>query len=89
MSKGITVRSIIPGDAVSEILEELEPIIENHPRSHVVIAALTLAVLCQNSSMTPDELQSIVLGTSQYICSQLEMLDFIVPTEEIPKNLVN
>lgn len=87
---GITVTNTVPGSAIAEIIERLEPLVEEYPRTHVIIACLTLAVLGQNTDISPDELQSIVRGASQYICTELEMLEFkMEATGDIPKNLVN
>lgn len=86
----VTVTNSIPGAAVAEIIEAMEPLLLDFPRTHVIIACLTLAVLGQNTDISPEELHDIVKGASQYICTALDMLDYkLTPTEDIPKNQVN
>lgn len=79
----------IPGREIATLIDELSPVIERYPRAHVIMAALTLAILAQSTSLSPTELHEIVMGTSQYIVSNLEMLDYVIPTADIPKHLLN
>jgi hypothetical protein len=83
------IKSKISGTAIAAILEEMEPILERHPRSHILIAGLTLAVLAQSEDISTEELQAIVLGASQYICSALDLTHSLGSTDELPKNMVN
>jgi hypothetical protein len=79
----------IPGSEIGQLINDLAPIIEQYPRGHVIMAGLTLAVLCQTTNLTPPELHEIVMGASQYILSSIQLLNTPTPTAEIPKNLLN
>lgn len=79
----------IPGSEIAALINDLAPVIERYPRAHVIMAGLTLAVLCQSTNLAPSELHEIVMGASQYILSSLELIDTPVPTADIPKHLLN
>ena len=73
------------GAEIQEIVDTVGPILEQWPRSHVLIACISIAILLTHPNITPEELQKGVKGTSQWICAFLGAEDSM----RIPKELLN
>jgi hypothetical protein len=85
---GTTRKDSISLGEIAEILDKIEPVLKDYPRGHIIIAGLTLAIINQDPLISQPDLHDIVLGVSQFICSALDLIN-LVPTEELPKEMLN
>ena len=74
------------GAQIQDIVDAVGPVLEQWPRSHVLIACISIAILLTYPDITPEQLKRGVKGASQWICMFLEAED---ETGKIPKALLN
>ena len=59
------------GEEISKIVDMIENAVEGERESHVIIAALALAIVKQKPEIDSDELQGVILDVSRYIVMAL------------------
>ena len=74
------------GAQIQDIVDAVGPVLEQWPRSHVLIACISIAILLTYPDITPEQLKRGVKWASQWICMFLEAED---ETGKIPKALLN
>ena len=74
------------GAQIQDIVDAVAPILEQWPRSHVLIACISIAILLTYPDITPEKLKQGVKGASQWICTFLGAED---STGQIPKEKLN
>lgn len=83
----MTVTSTAPGPVIGEIIDKLIPMLEEYPRSHVILAAYTLAILVQTTELTPEQLKETILAGSKAVADKLEEFDLVnftnLPPEQV------
>lgn len=84
----MTITSTAPGVVIAEIVDRVLPLLEEYPRSHVILAAFTLAVLCQTTELTTDQLREVILAGSKAVADKLEEIDLVSFTD-LPPEKVN
>ena len=55
------------GQDVANIVDSIEDVVEGIPNILVTTACLVVAVLAQNPEISPERLQDVVKGLSEYI----------------------
>lgn len=80
----------VSGEDVQKVLERIEPLVVDIPKTHVMLACLGLAFMLQDPDMSVEELHDGVLGASQWICLYLHRLEEnkLVPGT-VDKNEIN
>lgn len=59
------------GEDIGRIVGRIETAIEGEKNSHVSIACIVVALLAQRPDLEPEELQTIVKNTSEYMAASL------------------
>lgn len=84
----MTTTSTAPGPVIGEMIDKILEVVEGYPRSHVILAAFTLAVLVQTTELTPEQLKEVILVGSKAVADKLEEIDLVSFTD-LPKEKVN
>lgn len=73
MSKtAIIAEAAVTGEELSDLITQVEPIFAEVPTDTAIIACLCMAASLMNAYATADELQEVVLQTSQFMCLALD-----------------
>lgn len=59
------------GKDVAALVDRIEDTIEGEPNIYVCIACFIVAALSQNPNITPERLQDVVKGLSEYMSASL------------------
>lgn len=63
--------AVATSETINGIVLQLEPLLMQFPREHVIIACLSIAIAAQKPDVTEDELIGAVEGASRWICLYL------------------
>jgi len=70
-------------DDINEIIDAVEPTINNFPVPFTIMALLSICIALMKPTVSEREVVDGVAGASQWIC------EFLKSTESVPKNLMN
>ena len=68
-------RAEATGADIQKVLEAVQPVIADFPRTHVMMACLALALMVQDPELSIEELHDGVVGMSQWACLYLHRLE--------------
>ena len=77
------------GEQVAAVVGMLEDTLQGCPRSLAIIALLTMTVVLQNPTISPDDLQTTIKEVSRFLCMMLEGTDVEFEDQAERKKLVN
>ena len=72
MNTSFVHETIVDGQTIAPIIAELEAAIGAHPRDHVIIALISMAVIVTYPEISPENLQRAVGDVSRHICLVLD-----------------
>lgn len=70
--ESVTAEAYATGEEINQICLRLEPLLADCPPGHAIIAMLSLVIIMQNPSITPEELQGCLDDVSKYICLRID-----------------
>lgn len=77
--------NVIEATASMEELEalivDIENVLVNKPRSHVIMALISMSLIAMNPMITPESLQTGVRDVSQFICMLMDEPSQLVDAE--------
>ena len=77
------------GDQVAAVVGMLEDTLEGCPRGLAIISLLTMSIVLQNPTISPDDLQSTIKEVSRFLCMMLEGTDIEFADDDAKKRLIN
>ena len=85
----LVTESVATGDQVAAVVGMLEDTLEGCPRGLAIISLLTMSVVLQNPTISPDDLQSTIREVSRFLCMMLEGTDIEFADDDAKKRLIN
>ena len=83
------VETSASGDQVAAVVGMLEDTLEGCPRGLAIISLLTMSIVLQNPSISPEDLQSTIREVSRFLCMMVEGTDLDIGDEGGRKRLIN
>lgn len=85
----IVTETSASGEQVSAVVGMLEDTLEGCPRGLAIISLLTMSIVLQNPSISPEDLQSTIREVSRFLCMMVEGTDVEAGDEDGRKRLIN
>jgi hypothetical protein len=61
----------VSGKDISDLVDQIEDVVDGHPSMNVAISCFVVAILSQNPEVDPETLQTCVKGLSEYVSASL------------------
>lgn len=82
-------KTVATGEAIANLLDALEPVLDGQPKQNVVVACLSIVILLQRPDIDADELKTAVFETSKWMSLYLTSIGGIDLTSDVPKEKLN
>lgn len=72
MSNSLVTETIVSGEQIAPIIANLEAAADGCQRDHLIIALISMTLICTYPEISQQQLQTAVRDVSRYICLVLD-----------------